>query len=262
MQPATVLGLSFCLAYLIGDFPFQSFRIGKPGAKGWGAIAGQGLVHWVLVLLSTSVFARQYVNLSWQFTILACLYSILHLALDVGKRWLIDRGRMTDSTTAFVVNQGLHGAILVGFAAFTAGVDRQAFHRIVAISEGTRNLVLSGAVVYISVIFAGGHLIRYLTKGLVTDEKVSRLEPPQQLENAGLYIGWLERFLILTAVVLRSPTLIGLILTGKSIARFPELKETKFAEYFLIGTLLSFTLALFGGLLLLKIWKGTVSFQP
>ena len=33
--------------------------------------------------------------------------------------------------------------------------------------------------------------------------------------------------------------MVGLILTGKSIARFPELKE-RFAEYFLIGTLLEY----------------------
>ena len=36
-----------------------------------------------------------------------------------------------------------------------------------------------------------------------------------------------------------------LILTGKSIARIPQMKEG-FAEYFLIGTLLSLAIALFG----------------
>jgi DsbC/DsbD-like thiol-disulfide interchange protein len=45
-----------------------------------------------------------------------------------------------------------------------------------------------------------------------------------------------------TAIVVQSPSIVGLILTGKSIARFPELKE-RFAEYFLIGTLLSIGLA-------------------
>ena len=87
-------------------------------------------------------------------------------------------------------------------------------------------------------------------------------EPAEQLRNAGLYIGWLERFLIVTAVVLRSPTLIGLILTGKSIARFPEMREPKFAEYFLIGTLLSVGIAFLGGLLLVKLWYGSISLQP
>ena len=60
-------------------------------------------------------------------------------------------------------------------------------------------------------------------------------ESAEQVENAGMYIGWLERFLVVTAILVQSPSMVGLILTGKSIARFPELKE-RFAEYFLIGT--------------------------
>jgi len=43
-----------------------------------------------------------------------------------------------------------------------------------------------------------------------------------------------------------------LILTAKSIARYPEMKSVRFAEYFLIGTLLSMSLGIVGGLILLK----------
>jgi hypothetical protein len=78
------------------------------------------------------------------------------------------------------------------------------------------------------------------------------------LRNAGLYIGWLERFLVLTAFLIQSPAMIGLILTGKSIARLGELKGPKFAEYFLIGTLLSVSLALCGGLFLMLTLYGSV----
>jgi hypothetical protein len=60
-----------------------------------------------------------------------------------------------------------------------------------------------------------------------------------------MYIGWLERFLVVTAILVQSPSMVGLILTGKSIARFPELKE-RFAEYFLIGTLLKYWAGGFG----------------
>jgi hypothetical protein len=41
---------------------------------------------------------------------------------------------------------------------------------------------------------------------------------------------------------------------------FPELKE-RFAEYFLIGTLLSIGLAVLGGLALAKLWYGTISLK-
>jgi hypothetical protein len=73
-----------------------------------------------------------------------------------------------------------------------------------------------------------------------------------------MYIGWLERFLILTSLLLQSPATVGLILTAKSIARFPEFKSKRFAEYFLIGTLLSISIGIVGGLILLKAFYGTL----
>jgi hypothetical protein len=64
-----------------------------------------------------------------------------------------------------------------------------------------------------------------------------------------MYIGWLERFLVVIGILMQSPSMVGLILTGKSVARCPELKE-RFAEHFLIGTFLSMGLAVLGGLVL------------
>jgi hypothetical protein len=261
MQPAISFGLALALAYLLGDFPLQSSPL-TPGKRRRAGVLGRGLIHWVLILLSVLVFANRFVNPFWRFAIAAGISAILHLAIDAGKQYLIDHRHISQSITAFLADQVLHCAILLGFALYFVGIDRQALQRLGTISESSKLLVLEFAIVYIAVVFPGGHLIRYLTKGLVAREQTPFQESAEQLESAGLYIGWLERFLIMTAVVLRSPTLIGLILTGKSIARFPEMKEPKFAEYFLIGTLLSFTLALLGGLLLLLVWKGSISLQP
>jgi hypothetical protein len=71
-----------------------------------------------------------------------------------------------------------------------------------------------------------------------------------------MYIGWLERFLVMTALILHSPATAGLILAAKSIARYPEFKREQFAEYFLIGTLLSISAATVGGVMLLKAFYG------
>jgi hypothetical protein len=71
------------------------------------------------------------------------------------------------------------------------------------------------------------------------------------LEKAGRYIGILERSLTITAVLLGRYEFIGLLLTAKSIARYPEMKEdSSFIEYYLIGTLTSISIAIFGSLLL------------
>ena len=114
-------------------------------------------------------------------------------------------------------------------------------------------------VIYAAVIFGGGYLIRWLTRSLLSSGSQPEGETHDQLRNAGMYIGWLERFLILTALLLHSPATAGLVLTAKAIARYPQFKHVRFAEYFLIGTLLSISVALIGGLILLKLLYGTVA---
>lgn len=118
------------------------------------------------------------------------------------------------------------------------------------------------AITYAVVIFAGGYLIRALTRPLVNGDSHPAEETKAQLRNAGMYIGWLERFIILTALLLRSPATAGLVLTAKAIARYPEFKHVRFAEYFLIGTLLSLCVAMIGGLILLKLLYGNISVAP
>jgi hypothetical protein len=114
-------------------------------------------------------------------------------------------------------------------------------------------------VIYVGVIFGGGYLIRFLVGSLAADvDSNSPGSTNEQLQNAGLYIGWLERFMVITALLLQSPATVGMILTAKSIARYPELKSQRFAEYYLIGTLLSISMALFGGALLAKLIFGQV----
>jgi hypothetical protein len=61
----------------------------------------------------------------------------------------------------------------------------------------------------------------------------------------GMIIGVIERLLIYYFVVTGSLASIGFIVAAKSFARFRELNNKDFAEYVLIGTLLSTAAALF-----------------
>lgn len=73
------------------------------------------------------------------------------------------------------------------------------------------------------------------------------------LQNAGKYIGILERLLIFTFIVTQHWEGIGFLIAAKSIFRFGDLQESKdrkMTEYILIGTLLSFSLAITAGLAL------------
>lgn len=73
------------------------------------------------------------------------------------------------------------------------------------------------------------------------------------LVNAGKYIGILERLLVFTFIVVGHWEGVGFMIAAKSVFRFSDLadaKQRKLTEYVLIGTLLSFGLAVVTGILI------------
>lgn len=69
--------------------------------------------------------------------------------------------------------------------------------------------------------------------------------------NAGRVIGTLERFIILILISLGQYSATALVLTAKSIARYDKIsKEPAFAEYYLLGTLMSLVAVLVISLLI------------
>lgn len=86
---------------------------------------------------------------------------------------------------------------------------------------------------------------------------ISRLaEGNESLKDAGMYIGILERILVFVFVILNHWEAVGFLITAKSVFRFGDLKESKerkLTEYILIGTLISFGIAIFIGLFYLML---------
>jgi hypothetical protein len=104
---------------------------------------------------------------------------------------------------------------------------------------------------YIVSLALGGALVRLVTSLLPARSGEERIG----MEGAGSIIGILERLLV-TSFVLFWPAFgaaaVGLIFSAKSIARFPEMGKkdgTHFAEYYLVGTLTSFTVAIGAGMI-------------
>ena len=64
--------------------------------------------------------------------------------------------------------------------------------------------------------------------------------------SAGYVIGCLERVIIIVFGMMGLYESIGLVLTAKSIARFPECSKKGFAEKYLVGTLVSLLIAIVG----------------
>jgi hypothetical protein len=99
----------------------------------------------------------------------------------------------------------------------------------------------TGAVYLAAFVFAhdGGNAI---VRG-VLPEQGPESDHEDDLE-VGSLIGSLERWLILFLGVAGLWGSVGLVVAAKSVARFEELKQRPFAEYFLVGTLTSVLVAI------------------
>ena len=75
----------------------------------------------------------------------------------------------------------------------------------------------------------------------------------ESLVNAGKYIGILERLLVFVFILVNHWEGVGFMIAAKSVFRFSDLaeaKQRKLTEYVLIGTLLSFGIAVLVGILI------------
>jgi hypothetical protein len=107
------------------------------------------------------------------------------------------------------------------------------------------------ALGYVAVVIGGGRVVQWVTRSFLARVSDASLRPGLPL--AGRYIGWLERFLIVTFVALDYGEAVGFLLAAKALVRYPEIQEDRkghFAEYFLVGTLTSVGLAILGGIIL------------
>ena len=96
------------------------------------------------------------------------------------------------------------------------------------------------AVLYLVVIFGGHPFVVAILKGFQIPFEDGGLK------RAGRVIGYLERFIVLTFLLEGQYGAIAFVFTGKAILRFRSLSR---AEYYLVGTLASFSWAILWGTL-------------
>ncbi|WP_268800964.1 hypothetical protein [Pseudomonas huanghezhanensis] len=92
--------------------------------------------------------------------------------------------------------------------------------------------------------------------GAILNPWLASVDTQGTLKSAGALIGYLERALILTFVLLAQWQAIGFLLTAKSILRFNDIKgveQRALSEYVLLGTLLSFSTSIAIGLAVTKL---------
>lgn len=95
--------------------------------------------------------------------------------------------------------------------------------------------------------------VSIIMKTIFTKWDITELtENNESLKDAGKYIGILERLLVFIFIITNHWEAVGFLITAKSVFRFGDLKKPKhrkLTEYILIGTLISFGIAIAVGLI-------------
>jgi len=237
-----LLFLQLYLAHLVADFLLQPDWVSRRKTE-IRPLAAHAAIHLVC--------AAAAVNVGLDRRVAGAIVSIalIHTLLDYAKARLSG-----DGWIAFTADQAAH-VLVVALASIWLTHSWPGTIDVIR-SIVTRPLVYLYACAYVAVVFGGGYLVQKVTQSFLaaTQSSLAQLKPG--LPNAGKYIGWVERILILTFIVGGYETAVGFLLGAKALVRYPEIKEDTqghFAEYFLVGTLTSVGLALVAGMAVNKL---------
>lgn len=236
-----ILGLLFFSHGLV-DFVFQSRKTVE--AKKAGYFRGY-FSHFGSILAVLVIFLHPF--LSWPVVGVILFLALTHLIVDIVGYRLTPGEKIDSNPLGFSLDQLIHVIFILiawGWLHRLPHFSLIGFYSELAEtyfwSQKLVPLVIV-ANVYLYVVFGGAIFMRKFMRSLPF--KVSK----QEIVGMGMYIGILERIIILTFILYEVVTGVAFVLMAKSLARYQELNDKSFAEYYLVGTLLSTVLALLGG---------------
>ncbi len=226
--------LRMVAAHLVADFVLQRTTwVEERSRRGWASV-------WLYAHSVVAALLTYLLSGLWGAFWIPLVVFVTHLVLD---RWKSSRG---DTTLLLLVDQLGHMLVLVVLWAFAVRLEWSVFAATIEqLAEAPALWVLFLA--YAIVVWPAGILLGKFTEPWRAEPEAGGASG---LVRAGLWIGRLERLLVLTAVLVGRLELIGFLIAGKSILRFGELRNgtRAQAEYVLIGTMMSFAVAIAVGL--------------
>ena len=242
--------LQLLCAHVVVDFYLQSHDICMHKMqlltrKGWICQVGHALVH--------GLFAYLFV-MDWTNWLVPVVVLVSHLIIDVLKDICLSKiqykpndVRSNWECVLFVIDQALHILVLCMLLKYVNIAENTAIYNILDTK------MMSCIVAYLIVVKPTSVLISKFAQ-----RWQNVLSDSNGLHDAGMWIGYAERVLALTFMLLGTYEALGFLIAAKSLLRFQE-TDTKRTEYVLIGTLLSFGVAVLLGVIInsegiLKMW--------
>lgn len=231
MDSALFLGFQL-LAHVLADFVFQNSRqAAQKNALGFKST----FLIWHVLL----VFALSWVlSFQWDFIYGAVAIALTHYVIDGCKKYLNQHRQL--GRYAFFIDQALHLIVIITVVLLFAHhqgieplIDMTGYEKWLWIGLGYL-LCMKPANIVVKEVFNASSI--YIATG-------------NELPNAGKLIGTLERLLTLTFILIQQYEAVGFLIAAKSILRYRD-DDTLKTEYVLIGTMLSFGMAVVIGILI------------
>lgn len=227
--------IKLILAHLLGDFILQpnSWVADKEHYK----LKSKFLYLHVLIHTVLSMVFLWDLKLWW----VAVLVGISHFIIDAAK---LSFQTLKTKKSWFFIDQLLHILVIAGisfyFGEFNFSfLQNQEFLKILMAAL----FLTTPASVFIKIL---------LSSWTPAPDGPNTIQT-ESLTSAGKYIGILERLLVFTFIMVNHWEGVGFMVAAKSVFRFSDLaqaKQRKLTEYVLIGTLLSFGLAVLTGIII------------
>jgi len=247
--------LILVLAQLLSDYVLHTSPM-VLSTRSWRTTLLHGLVFSATAVLLNHLSQGQ---LSMGLILLATL---AHLAVDLGRSHA-GPVKMIHPAWVFVLTQVAH--VFTNWVLVTVGYKQTAvaFKLMSALPLPIISLTefwLAAASLFVLSVFGGSYWIPLLldrTTGLPAGDPSPN---DDDYVRSGFYIGILERISLFLIVVFRQPVALGVLVALKSLARHKTYSEDRhFAERFLVGTLISFLIAVVPAAILLLLDLRSVS---
>ena len=232
------------LAHIIGDFYAQTDIIAQRKQRSVRWVFLHGLLYGASVLLVCLPFASGPVFLFGGFS------AIAHMLTDLLKCILTKKKSLTPLArrNIFFIDQAVH---LLSIAALAVLFTHRG-HTLLPCGIAAQVGALSGIELLPLLPWAAALLATHKPSNTAIALVLALYKPEagespdtQGNKRAGRFIGTLERVIMVILISMQQYSAIGLVLTAKSIARYDKItKDADFAEYYLLGTLMSVLAAL------------------
>ncbi|WP_336688965.1 MULTISPECIES: DUF3307 domain-containing protein [unclassified Chryseobacterium] len=227
--------IQLILAHLFGDFILQpnSWVAEKESKK----LRSRYLYLHVLIHTILSFIFLWNTELWW----IALLIGVSHFIIDAAK---LSFQTAKSKKSWFFIDQALHIAVIVGISFYFKEFNFEFLKDKEILKILMAALFLTTpASIFIKILLSSWTPVPETQNNIQTES----------LSSAGKYIGILERLLVFTFIVVNHWEGVGFMVAAKSVFRFSDLaqaKQRKLTEYVLIGTLLSFGMAVLTGILI------------